>query len=214
MRIGIVLHGPEIVDTGSAKRIIDIFSREHEVVAKLGGTMGRTAVLDAGLEGVIDISLGLTPSETIMAMKDSIDLAVLLNHGKTQDTGRHFGRIVASKISQLPLVHIERPDSEGSIIYYSTEAKRCAEHVRSILRGTYDLPIELGCPAPLHIRTEGELVIRRISGAFAGENIRLEGAVIGEVTRSEPEIVCKNGRIVELRGIKAKFHGQIGRAHV
>jgi hypothetical protein len=207
MRIGIVLHGPEIVDTGSAKRIIDIFGREHEVVAKLGGTMGRTAVLDAGLEDVIDISLGLTPSETIMAMKDSIDLAVLLNHGKTPDTGRHFGRIVASKISQLPLVHIERPDSEGSIIYYSTEAKRCAEYVRSILRGTYDLPIELGYPAPLHIRTEGELVIRRISGAFAGENIRLEGVVIGEVTRPEPEIVCENGRIVELRGIKAKLHG-------
>lgn len=207
MRAGIILHGPEIVDVGSAKRIIELFTQEHEVIAKLGGTMGRTAVIDAGLEDVIDISQGLTPSETIIALKDSIDLAVLLNHGKTLDTGRFFGRIVASKIPILPFVHIERPDCDGRIIYYEPQAKRCAEYVRDMLRGTYDLPIELGSPAPSHVRKEGDLVIRSVSGAFAGENIRLDGIVIGEVARPEPELVCKNGRIVELRGIKAKPHG-------
>ncbi len=207
MRIGIILHGPEIVDLGSAKRIINIFKGKHEVSAKLGGTMGRTAVLDACLEDSIDISKGLTPSQTILSMKDSIDLAILLNHGKTLDTGRFFGRIVASKISRIPFVHIERPDCEGRIIYYSPEAKRCAEYVKYMLRGIYDLPIELGSPAPSYIRAEGDLVIRRISGAFAGENIRLDGIVIGEVIRPEPEIVCKHGRIVELRGIEAKPHG-------
>lgn len=207
MRVGIILHGPEIVDVGSAKRIIDIFKKEHEVIAKLGGTMGRTAVLDACLEDVIDISQGLTPSETIIALKDSIDLAILLNHGKTLDTGRFFGRIVASRIPLLPLVHIERPDCDGRIIYYEPHAQRCAEYVRDMLHDTYDLPIERGSPAPLHIRREGNFVIRRVSGAFAGENIRLDGSVIGEVARPEPEIVCKNGRIVELRGIKAKPHG-------
>lgn len=82
MRIGIILHGPEIVDVGSAEKIIGIFKKEHDVNARLGGTMGRTAVLDAGLENVIDISGGLTPSETIIAMKNDIDLAILLNHGK------------------------------------------------------------------------------------------------------------------------------------
>ena len=58
MRIGIILHGPEIVDVGSARKIIGIFNKEHDVTAKLGGTMGRTAVLDAGLENIIDISRG------------------------------------------------------------------------------------------------------------------------------------------------------------
>ncbi len=210
MRIGIILHGPEIVDMGSAKQLIDIFRQEHEVIAKLGGTMGRTAVIDAGLEDVIDISQGLTPSETILSIKESIDLAILLNHGKTLETGRCFGRIVASKISQIPFVHIERPDCIGRIIYYSSKAKRCAEYVRNALKEydeKYDLPIEPGYPAPSHVRAEGKLVIRRVSGAFAGENIRLDGIVIGEVTRPEPEIVCKNGRIVEIRGIKIKPHG-------
>lgn len=207
MRIGIILHGHEIVDVGSAKQVIDLFRQEHEVVVKLGGTMGRTAVLDACLEDVIDISEGRTPSETILSIKDRIDLAILLNHGKTLDTGRHFGALVASKIPCSPLVHIERPDCGGRIIYYSPQFKRCAEYVRSILHGTCDLPIELGNPAPFSVRQEGELVIRRVSGAFCGENIRLDGIVIGEVMRPEPEIVCREGRIVDLRGINIKPHG-------
>lgn len=72
---------------------------------------------------------------------------------------------------------------------------------------TYDLPIESGRPAPSHVRVEGCRVIRRISGAFEGENIRLDGVVIGEVTRPEPEIICKDGRIVGLHGIEIKQHG-------
>ncbi len=210
MRIGIILHGPEIIDVGSAKRIIDIFRSKHDVMAKLGGTMGRTAVLDSGLEDVIDISQGLTPSETILFLKDNLDLAILLNHGKTLDTGRHFGRIVASKVGDsIPFVHIERPDFDGRIIYYSSQAKPCAEFVKNTLAESafYDLPLEHGKAAPSHVRTEEDRIIRRIAGAFAGENIRLDGIVIGEIAQPDPEIICKDGKVIEVRGIRIKPHG-------
>ncbi len=210
MRIGIVLHGPEIIDAGGAKNIIEAF-REHEVIAKLGGTMGRTAVLDAGLEDMIDISQGLTPSETLNGLKDSIDLAILLNHGKTLETGKHFGRMVASKlVSTLRFVHIESPDCNGRIIYYTPQAKGCAEHVKKILMKrdkNYDLQIEQDDPNPLCIRSEGGVVVRSICGAFPGEHIRLDGIIIGEITGPEPEIVCKEGSIVEFRDGKIKPHG-------
>lgn len=211
MRIGFILHGPEIVDMGSAGKIIDIFKNEHEIIAKLGGTMGRTAVLDAGLENIIDISHGLTPSETIISLKDDIDLAILLNHGKTMDTGRYFGQIIASRIDNLlPFVHIEHPDSGGSIIYYHPSAKRCAQFVRDFLAkydNACDLPIEYGRPAPSYVKIQDDQVVRRIGGAFAGENIRLDGVVIGEVIKPYVEIICKNGTIIETRGIKEKPHG-------
>ncbi|HEY9206376.1 MAG TPA: DUF2117 domain-containing protein [Candidatus Methanoperedens sp.] len=212
MHIGIILHGPEIIDAGSAKKIIDIFRQENEVTAKLGGTMGRTAVLDAGLEDIIDISQGLTPSETILALNGSIDIAILLNHGKTLETGRYFGRFVASKLksSSIPFVHIERPDCEGRIIYYSQQAKKCAEYVRKTLTKygeNYSLPVEKDSPLPPYIRTEGRTLIRRISGAFPGENIRLDGIVVGTVTHPEPEIVCQNGKVVKLLGVDIKQHG-------
>lgn len=211
MRIGIILHGPEIIDTGSARRIIHIFKREHDVSAKLGGTMGRTAVLDAGLENLIDISQGLTPSETILKMKNDIDLAILLNNGKTLETGRYFGQIVASKLGNFPqFVHIESPDNNGRIIYYDQHAKRCARFVKKLLAkcdNAYDIPIELAKATPSQVIIEGDHIIRHIRGALAGENIRLNGVVIGEVTQPEVGIVCKDGRIVELHGIRIKPHG-------
>jgi len=196
---------------GSAGKIIDIFKNGHEIIAKLGGTMGRTAVLDAGLENIIDISRGLTPSETIISLKNDIDLAILLNHGKTMDTGRYFGQIITSRLDNLlPFVHIERPDSGGSIIYYHPTAKRCAQFVRDFMANhdkTYDLPVEFGRSAPSHVIIQDDHIIRRIGGAFAGENIRLDGVVIGEVIKPDAEIICKDGRIIELRGIKEKLHG-------
>jgi hypothetical protein len=211
MRIGIILHGPEIVDMGSARKIIDIFSKEHLVTARLGGTMGRTAVLDAGLENVIDISRGQTPSETINAIKDDIDLAILLNHGKTLDTGRYFGRIVASKLdNSVPFVHIESPDHYGRIIYYYGPAKRCAQFVSNLLARNdenYNLPVELGISEPSPVRIDGDRIIRRIGGAFEGENIRLDGVVIGKITDSNTEIECRDGKITGLKGIKGKPHG-------
>jgi hypothetical protein len=210
VRIGIILHGPEIVDEGSAERIIRILLKEHDVTAKLGGTMGRTAVLDAGLEELIDISQGMTPSQTINALKDSIDVAVLLNHGKTLETGLHFGRIVASKLGSLiPFVHIERPDIDGRIIYYDQRAKLFAEHFRCILmkHGNYDLPVEKSSPLPLQVENEGDTVIRRLAGVFPGENIRLDGIIIGHATSAQPEIVCRGGKVVELRGGIMKPHG-------
>ncbi|MCZ7357711.1 MAG: DUF2117 domain-containing protein [Candidatus Methanoperedens sp.] len=209
MRIGIVLHGPEIVDVGSAKKIIDIFKRDHNVIAKLGGTMGRTAVLDAELEDVIDISQGLTPSETINDLAHCIDLAILLNHGKTLETGRHFGRLVASKLKpSIPFIHIERPDSSGRVFYHDSRARYCAEYARKILHdGNYDLTVEKESITPLYVRAEGNTIVRRICGAFPGENIRLDGIVIGEVTGQDPEIVCRDGQVVELRAGKIKPHG-------
>jgi hypothetical protein len=103
-------------------------------------------------------------------LKNDIDLAILLNHGKTMDTGRYFGQIIASRVDNLlPFVHIERPDSGGSVIYYHPPAKRSAQFVRNFLAKydtVYDLPIECGRPAPSYIKIHEDRVIRRIGGAF------------------------------------------------
>lgn len=56
LKIGVVVHGPHIIDTGYALKIIKLLERYGKVKAVLGGTMGRTAVYDAHLENIIDIS--------------------------------------------------------------------------------------------------------------------------------------------------------------
>ncbi|MDR0900566.1 MAG: DUF2117 domain-containing protein [Methanobrevibacter sp.] len=93
MKIGIVVHGPNIIDSGYATQIIYHLSNFGEIQSRLGGTMGRTAVIDANLENIIDISSKLLPSESVKLFKEdnSVDAIFLLNYGKSSVTGHTFG---------------------------------------------------------------------------------------------------------------------------
>ncbi|MCK5660664.1 MAG: DUF2117 domain-containing protein, partial [Methanosarcinales archaeon] len=125
---------------------------------------------------------------------------------------------------------IERPDYGGGIIYYDKRALGCAEYVQDVLKrhaahdaeSEYDLKIEKGSRMPSYVRSENGdkvegvgdgddghkgTIIRKIAGAYPGENIRLAGIVIGEVTHPDLEIVCMDGKVVELRGGQIKPHG-------
>ena len=140
MEIGVVVHGPGIVDSGWAKKIIDLLSNFGNVHCRLGGTMGRTAVIDAGLEDVIDISLKLLPSQSLeLFNRDHTDVIFLLNYGKSPETGRVFGYKVFTHYfkqisnedflatnhkplyeSSIPVIQIERPGEEdGAIISWN-----------------------------------------------------------------------------------------------
>ena len=142
MEIGVVVHGPGIVDSGWAKKIIDMLSNFGNVRCRLGGTMGRTAVIDAGLEDIIDISLKLLPSQSLeLFNRENVDVIFLLNYGKSSETGRVFGYKVFNHYfkqisnedylatnhkslyeSSIPVIQIERPGEEdGSIISWNTE---------------------------------------------------------------------------------------------
>ena len=48
LKIGVIVHGPTIIDKGYAKKIINLLSNYGVVSARLGGTMGRTAVIEIG----------------------------------------------------------------------------------------------------------------------------------------------------------------------
>ena len=140
MEIGVVVHGPGIVDSGWAKKIIDLLSNFGNVRCRLGGTMGRTAVIDAGLEDIIDISLKLLPSQSLeLFNRDHTDVIFLLNYGKSPETGRVFGYKVFTHYfkqisnedflatnhkplyeSSIPVIQIERPGEEdGAIISWN-----------------------------------------------------------------------------------------------
>ena len=140
MEIGVVVHGPGIVDSGWAEKIIDLLSNFGNVRCRLGGTMGRTAVIDAGLEDIIDISLKLLPSQSLeLFNRDHTDVIFLLNYGKSPETGRVFGYKVFTHYfkqisnedflatnhkplyeSSIPVIQIERPGEEdGAIISWN-----------------------------------------------------------------------------------------------
>ena len=212
MKIGVVVHGPNIIDTGYALKIIVLLKNYGDVSARLGGTMGRTAVIDANLENIIDISKKLVPSDSLKIFHDAgVDMIFLLNYGKSNVTGQVFGYKVynnyTKKInsSDVPVVQIERPgEDDGSIIPWNGDAD-----IISSLSKVLDLKIVKSEDVyENHIKNDEIKTNQRIiHGVNPNENIMVNGIVIGKTNSDKLILISKDNHIVDIVGGKLKQHG-------
>ncbi len=276
MEIGVVVHGPGIVDSGWAKKIIDILSNFGNVHCRLGGTMGRTAVIDAGLEDLIDISLKLLPSQSLeLFNREHADVIFLLNYGKSAETGRVFGYKVFNHYfkqlsnedylatnhkslyeSRIPVIQIERPGEEdGSIISWNVALNEQLEKSKKSKRAKLGLgkknmvdsltfnfeelfdglkaALDLTEITPQEVvsqyfsnsqETEDDREIekllksyddyassqytyRKIHGVSPGENIFINGIVVGQSNADSIVLIARNGLIVDIVNGTIKYHG-------
>lgn len=212
MKIGVVVHGPNIIDTGYALKLINLFSEYGDVSAKLGGTMGRTAVIDNSLENIIDISEKLVPSDSLKIFHDrDVDVIFLLNYGKSYVTGQVFGYKVYShyknKISDdhIPIIQIERPgEDDGSVINWNSDSD-IAFKVADKLNLNIVTPDEI---YENHIKNDDFSQTRRvIHGVSPGENIMVNNIVIGKSYSDNVVLISKNNRIADIIGGEIKHHG-------
>ncbi|MBI5681054.1 MAG: DUF2117 domain-containing protein [Methanobacterium sp.] len=206
MKIGVVVHGPYIVDSGYAEKILNLLGDYGEVSARLGGTMGRTAVHDAHLEDRIDISQKLLPSESVDKFTPECDVIFLINYGKSSVTGHAFGFKVFNHCkSKPPLIQIERPgESDGSIISWDNSLNKLAEDISEILNLKIVSPLEIEEQMAFNKVTKTE---RSIAGVSSNENIFVNGIVVGKSTSSEVILVAENGLITKIIGGDLKEHG-------
>ncbi|GBF36920.1 DUF2117 domain-containing protein [Methanofervidicoccus abyssi] len=220
INIGVVVHGPRIVDSGYAERILDIlrefseiYDVDIEVTAKVGGNMGRVAVIDRGLEDVIDISERLYPSQCLRRLKDR-DILLLLNYGKSKETGHTFGRMVVKRAEiDKPVIQIERPgEKDGSILVWNREY--CSEDIKKILATLVSyiserlgLEVEKCVEGRLSVWEKGNKVFRRIDTVDPGEDILVNGIVVGRVLKSPVVLISEMGKIVEIINGEIKKDG-------
>ncbi|AXV38210.1 MAG: hypothetical protein CIT01_08365 [Methanobacterium sp. BRmetb2] len=216
MKIGLVVHGPHIVDSGYAAKILELLKEYGIVKARLGGTMGRTAVYDAHLETFIDISTKLLPSQSIDKFtKENFDIIFLINYGKSSLTGHAFGYKVFNRCKTRPqLIQIERPgEGDGSIIPWSfTDMNFIKELSNKLdLRIVYPDSIinemENKYKFESDFKDNKNIIIRKIAGVSPDENIFVNGIVVGRSKSSEVFLVAENGIITELHGGEIKEHG-------
>ncbi|MCX6673824.1 MAG: DUF2117 domain-containing protein [Methanothrix sp.] len=200
-RIGVVVHGPKIIDSGFALRLINYLKKLGSVTAVLGGTMGRVAVIDAGLEDAITISPRRRPSHSIQDLEATSDLIFLLNQAKTQQSGLVFGAMVAEAAGMgKPLIQI---DCGGGFV-----ASLRGEEDELALQVASDLGLDSLLPPPLSSVSFGKNTTKRsLSGVCPGELISINGTVVGRATESRVEMEAKDGRIVAMKGVKPKQHG-------
>ncbi len=212
MKIGVVVHGPQIVDTGFAKKILDVLKNYGIVKARLGGTMGRTAVIDARLESSIDINLKLLPSQSIDKLTEDSDVVFLINYGKSSVTGHAFGYKVFNRCNCDPnLIQIERPgEPDGTVIPWKYQLTDMANNIAK------DLNLKVLDPSKvvkamdkncICNSTDENTVYRKIAGVSSDENIFLNGVVIGKSTSSDVTLVAENGILTKIMGGKIKEHG-------
>ncbi|HPS90619.1 MAG TPA: DUF2117 domain-containing protein [Methanothrix sp.] len=225
LRIGLVVHGPEIIDSGCALSKINYLKSLGSVSAVLGGTMGRVAIIDAGLENTITISPRRRPSESVRDLHGNSDAIFLINQAKSRESGLVFGKMVADAAGiDKPLIAI---DCGGRFVApLAGDASELAARVAA------DLGLQLLLPAKMPgISTEGKKekkagkmtgkemeekteettgkmsTRRSVSAVIPGELVSVNGVVIGKATESKVEIDAEGGRIVSLKGIKPKEHG-------
>jgi hypothetical protein len=202
-RIGVVIHGPEVVDSGKAGMVLDYLDIFGRVTAILGGTMGRVAVIDAGLEGRIDISRRMTPSRSILELQPVSDLVILLNQAKTRETGNEFGRAVAAKVMpEKPLVQV---DFGGKFV---SELVGEASFLAGLLAEKFGLDI-VGNPSTYResIQLDGDIIRRKLTGVLPGEKISVNGIVVATAKETSVVLSAKCGRIFEVAGGELKQHG-------
>lgn len=212
MKIGIVVHGPNIIDSGYALKLINLIKEYGDVSVRLGGTMGRTAVIDNSLENIIDISKKLVPSDSLKIFHDdNVDIIFLLNYGKSSTTGQVFGYKVythyAEKITDnnIPIIQIERPgEDDGSVINWACESE---------LTGEFASKLDLNVVTPeevyeTHIKNDNDSETQRvIHGVSPDENIMVNGVVIGKSTSEKLVLITKDNYITEIIGGVIKPHG-------
>jgi len=212
MLIGVVVHGPEIVDSGYAAKIIDILQDYGEVKARLGGTMGRTAVLDAELESIIDISQKLLPSQSINKfVEEGLDIIFLINYGKSSLTGHTFGfKVLNNCPGNPPLIQIERPgEADGSLVAWKSDIEKFAVILAKELNLEMINPTRIVTEINSKSRYTQENLksYRKIAGVSPQENLFVNGIVVGKSTTNEVTIVAEDGIITAIDGGEIKGHG-------
>jgi len=201
-KVGVVVHGPEVVDSGSAKRALALLERMGPVTAVLGGTMGRVAVIDAALEDRIDTSRREMPSRSVQRLEPLVEIVIILNYAKTIETGLVFGAMVAERAKpKKPLLLADF--AGGFLTVLAGEAASLTEKIAEIL----DLEL-LDAPEFLPgTKSSGRITRRKIFGAIPGENISVNGTVVAKALEETVAITAIDGKITEIDGAEVKPHG-------
>ena len=215
MKIGVVVHGPNIIDSGWAIKLINLLSSYGEVVARLGGTMGRTAVIDESLEDIIDISKKLVPSDSLKLFNNlNVDIIFLINYGKSSVTGQVFGYKVynhyLSKIANntIPLIQIERPgEDDGSIISWNGDNTDLISQLSQKLDLNIVTPEEIYNNHFKQDKIANNKTQRIVHGVSPNENIMVNSVVIGKSSLDKVTLIAKDGYITEIIGGVIKQHG-------
>lgn len=198
--IGLLFHGPEVFDAGWAQKIIEAIKPVDDIHCVLAGTMGRTAVFDSGLN---DIEFwDKMPGACLKALSLQTDMVLIVNFGKSIDSGLVFGGMVVERSGvNTPVVQVE-----CSGPFFVEWIKGCPAHIMKIL-----VCLGLSQKEKIQIKSsiweDNGVIYRRMTTAQVGDFVLVNGIMVGRATGTDVVIACKKGHICDIRGVDVKEHG-------
>jgi hypothetical protein len=203
--LGLLIHGPEVIDEGEAEEAIGRLNESgFKLEAALGGITGKTAVIDADLQHIIDISKDSKPSEVVYEFVNCrLDFILLVNHAKTEESGFMLGEGILRNF-------IDRCGAEGSLSFVQLEYSNRIiipwflkqRDIYSQLTGLFS-DFSERAPYKLESRCKKDLdlVYRTIKGVHPGEKIVVNGVVVGMSAHEHTvTLVAKEGKLVNIVG--------------
>jgi hypothetical protein len=208
IEIGLVIHGPELIDSGKIVDIVEVLRALGPVQTLVGGTMARFAALDNHMT-FIDTSQKIHTSDALATVSDK-EVLVLANCGKTSETGTVFGQTVSSRV-QRSVIQVERPGLvDGSVILWQGadgDKSSNVQYVARYLSHRLSLTLIEKQKKALSVEDAGDKVLRHVHGAKRGEPVLVQGKVVGTVVDDDVAIIAQRGVIVEITGVATKAHG-------
>ncbi|MCW7074556.1 MAG: DUF2117 domain-containing protein [Candidatus Methanospirare jalkutatii] len=212
--VGLLFHGPEVVDEGEAEEALAaVRSAGFEYEAVLGGITGKTAIIDAGLQHIIDISGDKKPSEVALDfIERGIDFIILVNHAKNKESAVALGRgILRNVLKGLKGKEFSFVQAEYAVrTFFKWILSSKHEEAFRKLKDAFGFDDEDYSSAVAEVTAFAEradvrgVVRREISGVLPNEKILVNGVVIGRVSAENKSgkitLIAKNGRIVGVEG--------------
>lgn len=183
-----VVHGAEIFDMGDAARLFSLLRPRRLIVA---GIMARVAAVESGLP----CEYADRPPSVVI--RDLDQPCFLANRGKTPESGRIFGEIVARRVGPAGVIHVEC--ASGEVICWNRDPDGLSRGIANLMGYTL-----VARASEQEGTAAGTRVIR---GCLPGEAVFVNGTVIGVATATE--VVIRAGRegVEPIVGLAAKDHG-------